>query len=134
MLIKWKDEYNLGIKQIDEQHKNLVSVMNNLYEIINEEFGLDGTKKIFEELKKYSEQHFSLEEKYFDEFGFKNAEHHKQHHRFFREKIIELSEEGRLEQIPACFSLIDFLEDWFLNHVTNEDREYVSLFKEHGIK
>ena len=35
MLLNWKKEYSVNVKEIDAQHKKLIEMINELYEIIN---------------------------------------------------------------------------------------------------
>jgi len=134
MAIEWKKEYLLGIKKIDEQHKNLFEIMNKIYFIINEKKDLTEIEYLLLKLEDYAKEHFSLEEKYFEEFDFELKEHHIKFHREFKEKIIELELKNKEDKVQACFDLIDYLENWFLMHVLHEDKQYVDLFKSHGIE
>lgn len=76
--------------------------------------------------------HFATEEKYFDKFKYANAKEHKEEHIRFRKHIDKMSQakEGHLE---LSFELIDFLEDWLINHVKDMDQKYVECFKSHGL-
>jgi hemerythrin-like metal-binding protein len=134
MSIEWKEEYLLGLQKIDNQHKNLFKIMNELYNIINEKKDFTLIKNLIKELNTYAEEHFGLEEGYFEKFNFELKEHHIKFHREFKEKIIELELKNKEDKIQACFDLIDYLENWFLGHVLHEDKQYVDLFKSHGIE
>ena len=133
MLIEWKDEYSVGNKKIDNQHKHLVDVLNQLYTLANDpEFfeKIDETKVLIDELRKYTIEHFGTEEEYFDKFDYEYAEEHKQQHGFFIKKIEELEKQQDGNEIASCFDVIDYLEDWFLGHITGSDRMYIDFLKE----
>ena len=132
MLIEWKEKYNTGFQEIDRQHKNIIVFMNDLYDRVNKkDFGdVDG---MFDLIEVRTNEHFTLEEGYFEEFGFELADEHKQIHRDFLEKIAEIKDIAKDDKIKASFDLIDYLEDWFIAHITVEDRKYIELFKSKGL-
>jgi len=76
----WKDKYNLNIKEIDDQHKNFVNILEEVYQSVltNEDRKLVG--KRLEDLKNYAIKHFATEEKYFDEFNYSDSKKHKAAH------------------------------------------------------
>ena len=63
-VIPWKSEYETGITEVDNQHKQLVDILNKLYEAMAVGKGKDVLESIFNELTSYTLTHFSTEEKY----------------------------------------------------------------------
>lgn len=59
-MIKWSDEYLLGIDIIDEQHKELFRIAGDAYDLLKNEFYIDKydrVVKLIEELKRYAAFH-----------------------------------------------------------------------------
>ncbi|MFC1623574.1 bacteriohemerythrin [Patescibacteria group bacterium] len=133
MLIKWKEEYNTGFKEIDEQHRHIADVTNDLYEIMQKGEINEKIQDLFNDIISSAKEHFALEEKYFDEFGFEDTENHKRIHGEFLAKVSDLHKDIEGREIEISFELVDYLEDWFLDHLTTEDRKYIELFKSHGL-
>lgn len=133
MRIEWKPEYNIGIAVIDEQHKIFVTTLNSLYEAILEGKEREHLAKIFNDLESYINIHFLTEEKYFQEFNYKETEEHIKEHRKFQVKIAEFknSFENRESEISSI--LIDFLENWLIHHLATIDAKYIPCFKSHGL-
>lgn len=136
MIIDWKDEYNIGIQLIDNQHKGFIEIFNRLYESFMErkpELVLTGVLK---QLEAYTEFHFSTEEAYFDEFCYAEFEFHKSQHQLFRDRLLDLRNRflagKEHEQLTA--ELVDMLDNWFIHHIRTEDPKYVPCFREHGLK
>lgn len=130
----WKEEYQFGFKEIDSQHQYFVSLINELYDAI---LNLEAKTKlsvIFTKLTAYAVNHFATEEKYFKEFNYAGAAEHIAEHKALTEKIAVLQAQIDKDQLELSFDLIDFLEDWLLNHLSTMDAKYVSCFKEHGLK
>jgi hemerythrin len=130
--VQWTPAFNIGINDIDMQHKWLVSIMNKLCDAVNKKKGGKVISDIIKEMWNYANVHFDLEEKYFDEFHYEKADEHKAMHREFSKKVQSLArdfEEGK-ESVPM--DAISFLGEWFINHTQTADREYVPLFHAHG--
>jgi len=45
-MLKWKDEYSIGIELIDEQHKHIFEIGNDAYELLKNDLSLDKYSKI----------------------------------------------------------------------------------------
>ena len=61
-LIEWSDEFSVGIQEIDEQHKVLVGLLNQLHQAIREHHGRATSREILGRLAEYTRTHFLLEE------------------------------------------------------------------------
>lgn len=135
-LIFWKDEFALGIKEIDEQHKNILALINKLYDLFDskkfkEQTEVDG---IIKELSDYAIYHFETEEKYFELFGYEKTNEHIEVHNQYRTRIEEWRKrynESKDEKI--FFEISTFLHDWWVWHINNTDREYVPFLKANGV-
>jgi hemerythrin-like metal-binding protein len=134
MAIEWKDEYSLGIKKIDEQHQAIFGIMNKAHKTINERKTDVNFQKIANDLLVIAQKHFSLEERYFKKFNFKFASVHIKEHKRFIIEVKQLKKMYSQDSIKLCFELADFLEDWFLDHILNEDKKYKELFLKNGLK
>lgn len=136
-LIPWREEFALGISEIDEQHKKILAIINNLSEIFQgkKHHEQEIINQIIQELDDYANYHFQTEEKYFDLFSYQDAEAHTKIHNQYREKIVEWRQHYEKENDPKIFfDVSEFLKNWWVWHINNTDRAYVPLFKENGIK
>jgi len=133
MLLTWEPKYSVQVKEIDLQHQELIKIINKLYLAIKNNKIKKDIGRLLSELIDYSSYHFSTEEKYFTEFNYKNTAHHKKEHQKFIDKILALQRQYKDNEIEISFDLIDFLEDWTLEHLIEEDQKYVKCFKEHGL-
>jgi hemerythrin len=86
MIFKWKQEYELGIKEVDKQHKELFDIGNELYSftICNSNVDRhDDIKNIIEKLISYSEEHFKYEEFFMESHDYPDLKEHKNEHAYF---------------------------------------------------
>ncbi|MEA2112553.1 MAG: bacteriohemerythrin [Patescibacteria group bacterium] len=138
MLIEWKEEYSVNVKELDEQHKKLIEMINRLYIVINNQDKnlKENFSKILKDLKNFKTNHFSTEEKYFHQFNYKNTKEHMAEHKRFGEEVEEFQKKlsNPKENYPqTCFDLLDFLEDWFFSHLTDDDKKYTETFNKNGL-
>lgn len=130
--IPWEDKFELGITEIDEQHKKMLAIINKLYDLFedlknNDQIEID---KVIKEMADYAVYHFDTEEKYFTMFDYEKASEHIQIHNQYREKIDDWRkkyEETKDEKI--FFEISNFLHDWWIWHINNTDRDYVPFMK-----
>ena len=59
----WKDEYSVGIDSIDQQHKNLFSIVNEFHSAVKQKSNKSEIFSILNKLIQYTEAHFKDEEK-----------------------------------------------------------------------
>jgi len=135
-LITWQESYALGISEIDDQHKKIVELINRLFQMFSEhQIPDEGLGAVLQELTDYANYHFSTEEKYFSLFNYPQAAGHIAMHNKYRTKIEEFKTQFKTDKTESIFfNLTNFLQDWWIWHINNLDREYVPLFREKGVK
>jgi hemerythrin len=136
-LIEWNDSLKLGIAVVDRQHERLVGIINRLHEATTEGRGTDVIGEIMDELIIYIATHFSMEEKYFAEFDYPDAEEHKREHDALIEKVSAFANdfEKALHSSRSALAkeLLQFLQIWWRYHMMETDSKFVTLFKERGL-
>ena len=128
-MITWKDEYNTGIKMIDDQHRELFGLANELSRSIIHNTDID-RNFIIARLEIYSMYHFTTEEQYMMRCGYEDLENHKKEHEVFRKKIFSMKEHFlENESLEAAVQIHAFIEDWLLHHTTENDQNFVPCLK-----
>ena len=141
-IVEWDDEkMGIGIKLIDDQHKELLKIINLLSNSINSNSQKKDILTIVDKLIDYAGYHFSQEKELFDKFNYEETQAHETEHAKFLKKFVEIQKKLLDNESYKNESIIEISEDvfkyiidWFINHVTGTDRKYVSLFKENGIE
>jgi hemerythrin len=134
--IEWKEEYSVGVKLIDDQHKVFVGILNELYESSASDKVKESLTHIMDELVSYAGYHFATEEKYFDEFHYEGKEEHVGLHKNLAAKVYQFKKrmEGGENNQEIIWELVDFLEDWLVDHLNTADKKYTKCFNEHGLR
>ena len=67
--LEWEEKYSVGVVEIDNQHKRMFEIINELFEAINNKIIEEKLDKIIAKVVDYKDFHFTTEEKYFKEFN-----------------------------------------------------------------
>jgi hemerythrin len=126
VFIVWSPEYNLGIPIIDEQHRGIVSTINSLHFGLQNNYGKNMLSPIVDMMHDYTRIHFQIEESFLEKIDFPNA---KMHHKLHLDLSARLDDAGRLSILDKDpYEFLDFLKNWWINHICSEDliyRDYV---------
>jgi hemerythrin len=128
MHLRWKQEYEIGIPKIDEQHQGLMALINSLDDFRDKNPDARDIFNVLNAMIKYAETHFVTEEKYMKLLKYPKFDAHAQVHVAFIERVMLFAQQ--LEQNnPRIFSdLLDFLLSWYQHHIGGVDREYRDYF------
>ncbi len=134
----WKDRYNLGVSQIDQQHKELFSRVSNFVETLRSNDSWDKrVEKVNETLsfmKDYVITHFHDEEEYQKSIGYPEYESHKKIHQemvaYVAHFAAEYEKEGFNEKMVQQFA--GKLLAWLINHVAAEDQKIADYASKKG--
>lgn len=123
-----KPEYLTGIELLDKEHTRLFELAEETYEVLQDEFSQDKTVRIthlVSELINYTRVHFSHEEAYQKSIHYPYITEHAAQHRQFEDSLasldldeIENDLEGQNEMVQ---NLLDFLNNWLINHILKVD-------------
>ncbi len=131
-MVRWDDSLSVQIEEIDEQHKQLLGLMNDLFDAMKKGEGRSVLEKTLDGLLEYTEYHFSAEEKYMREFDYDEYEQHKNEHDALREEVLHYR--NQLTSDRVTLDLLGFLWNWIQTHVKQTDKRYAPFFQEKGLK
>lgn len=130
-LIKWRDSYSVGSNEIDDEHKSLVKLVNDIFILVRDKKPQQAITSTLNELTAYAQIHFSSEEKLLAEVNYPGLEEHKIIHQDLLEKVSKYTDrlENNDEEILQDFYL--FLRDWLMTHIMEEDMQFKPYFEDH---
>jgi len=132
--VEWKDEYSVGIDSIDQQHKRLLNLINQLQTAIDYSTGEQFEREALDELVDYTKTHFTYEEGLMRDNDYPDFEPHKLQHEKMFEKVREVLSEYEQDQDTAMTNAVNYLKDWLINHINGTDKEYSSYLICKGVK
>ncbi len=126
-MLQWKEEYEVGVAEIDEQHQKLIDIANRVYELMRNELALDKYDQIVEilqELKEYTVYHFHFEEGLMQKARYKKRFSHKILHQNFLAQVeaVDLSAVDE-NQDAYLIQIMDFIANWLIEHIIGEDKK-----------
>ncbi len=130
----WNQSYSVGVSELDEQHKSLIRMINEMHYAMNQDKGQEAISSIVEQMFDYMEDHFTTEEGYMQQYGYLGLQAHQGEHEEFRAKAMDLKERVSSGEFVLSFEVVQFLSDWLQNHIMVTDMKYTSLFAEKGLR
>lgn len=132
--IEWSDRLSVKIKSIDEQHKKLVQIINDLDESISKGVTKKELCELLGGLSRYTIKHFSLEEELFDQYEFRDSQHHKASHKGFVSQLKTMIDKYYGDDIVEMDSdILSFLKSWLINHIMVSDMKYATYLNSKGV-
>jgi len=129
-LISWHDSFTVNNIVIDNQHKRLIEIINNFYEIVSTSQDKNEIARIFEELKRYTNYHFKAEEHMLEKVNYAYLAEHQLLHQGFITKLTELEAKYNLGKITVKFEMMGFLRNWLIEHIMTEDKRYMKFINQ----
>ena len=127
-LFEWSDGYSVGVQEIDEQHKELVGLLNQLHTAIHEHHGSEASRRILDELADYTRTHFMVEESLMRVSNYPEFENHKRNHEELIAQVQALQEKLDSGQAAITFELLHFLKVWLTRHINEADKHFGDFF------
>ncbi|MBF0519969.1 MAG: hemerythrin family protein [Nitrospirae bacterium] len=133
-LITWNDNLSVRVKELDDQHKRLIALINDLFDAVTARKGKDVLGAVLTELIEYTKYHFGNEERLFAANGYPQAIAHKQEHDDLTQKVISFDAQFKAGRAMVDLLLMNFLKDWLTKHIVGTDKQYSAFLNEKGIK
>ena len=119
----WDSKYNIGVEQIDDQHRYFLSLINKIIDESERTDHIDYLLALINELKAYAKFHFISEENLMMKTGYPGLAEHRQHHRQLLNDLAPKITNAELKKShDELQKLINYLLEWFFHHTAAEDR------------
>ena len=132
--LEWDDSFATGVRTLDDQHRRLFDMVNDLHDAMQQKRSKDAVGSILDRLIEYTASHFSAEEEGFRRSNYPQEAQHKAHHAKLVEQVLDLQRKFNSGEALLTQSVIEFLQDWLINHIKGVDRGYGPHFIKHGIR
>ena len=134
VLFPWSREYQVGIRSVDEQHKQLVDIINQLHQAMASGRERVTVGKSLEKLIDYTKAHFTAEEEVLESCGYPEFLAHHTEHECLTFAVLEFHQKLMSKQIGLSIDMMAFLKDWLGQHILKVDMQYAPYLKKQGIK
>ena len=120
-LLEWKPEYAVGVASVDYEHREMIALINELYEKMGEHPDADTIETGLGEIHAAIAAHFALEERHMRTAEFGEYELHKEDHEELLDQIRELMDQFVADPHAGRVRLQQRLSDWFAEHFRTFD-------------
>lgn len=131
---EWADDLVIDHGPIDEDHRHLVDLVNELHTATSAGRGQEIVAKILAALIDYTADHLRREEHQMASVNFPKLERHRQGHAKFIENLHDLQNKYAAGSITVASQLSTVLRDWLSLHIRRSDKELLSFLKKSGQK
>jgi len=120
-LLQWKDQYSVGVEAVDHEHKELIDLINRLYDEASKEGTALSVSAFFGDLFKGISSHFALEEQFMRDRNYNQFAPHKADHERLLDEIRDIMDDFEQHEVLSSAELGARLEAWFGRHFETHD-------------
>lgn len=128
-LFIWKPSYEIGVLEIDHDHRHLVGLINELYEAMKVGHGYELINPLIDRLLAYAAEHFDTEEGFMRASNYPYLEAHVREHDEFRARIGDMDRNRGEGQLLPSTEMLSFLCDWLKTHILESDKDVGRFIK-----
>ncbi len=133
--LTWRDEFSVGVAEIDSQHRRLIELIATFYDSLGEKKqAKDAVGELLSGLLDYTRYHFSTEEGLMARTGFPASLQHQAQHATFVAKVKDMSERFSRDRLVLSVEATSFIRDWLTDHILRTDKQLGRHLTSHGIR
>jgi hemerythrin len=133
-LITWNDSYSVKVKQMDDQHRKLVDIINHLHDAMKAGKGKEAVDKVLTDLIAYTKTHFTSEETLMKLHAYPGYDDQKKAHTALVTQVTDIQKKFEAGSAPLSQDVMTFLKDWLIKHIQGADQKYGPYFNQKGVK
>jgi hemerythrin len=120
-LLEWRDDFSIGILEVDHEHRELIDMINSLHGRLLEPHHGAGIGEFLGELHAQIAAHFALEEKIMRSRRYAEFAEHKRDHERLLDEIRDIMDDYELQERYDAKALSAALDAWFSVHFRTHD-------------
>ncbi len=133
-MLVWREQYSVGVPRMDQQHKKLIGILNQLFDAMMNHHAFEVTEPLVKQLVEYTQTHFADEEALMAATGFPGLNEHREQHRRLIERVQKQVALAAGKDLFQPVQLLHFLNDWLTVHIQQEDKLYGPWIQSHDAR
>ena len=125
--VAWDASLSVGIDVIDEHHRYLFDLTNDLFETVKYKKGSRQVARVLKALDQYVKVHFRAEERMMAFYGYGRMDVQAHQHAHFENRLKEFYQELHENPVAAQFDVLVYLKSWLVQHIAVEDAQLRAL-------
>lgn len=134
LLFAWDDSFSVNIGVVDTQHKNLVTLVNQLHQAMAKGSGKNKLGEVLSNLIKYTQGHFATEERLMQAHGYPDYSAHQAEHEKLTATVLTLQRRFQANEVGLSPEVMEFLMDWLRGHILGSDKKYSPFLNAKGVR
>jgi hemerythrin len=133
-LLTWTEDMKVNVEVLDEDHKRLFVMINELHDAIAAGHGKKMLMEILYRLMEYTRNHLAREEELLASAGYPGLAVHRHEHERMQQRVQNLRErfeKGSTKMVSL--ELKSFLQNWWILHIQGTDKKYGPFLNSKGI-
>ncbi len=131
--VTWNASFSVKVASLDEDHKKMFSLINNLHEAMSRGKGAVVVPHLVQELGNYAEHHFAEEESLMERTKYPELVSHRHDHQKFVKQLEQFQQDLAAGRFVSSVPVVVFLDTWLSNHIAGADCKYSQHLNENGI-
>ena len=130
---RWQAAYNVNVKDFDTAHRTLIELAGGLIQTIEAKGQATQARDLLDDLVEGTVEHFETEERVLRELDWPGLPAHLPAHNLLLRTLLKFKADlryGRLTVEQAA----DFITDWVLAHILDEDMQYRDYLHARGVR
>jgi len=132
--ITWDESFSVGVRDLDDQHKQIVMLVNTLIEMSDTKVDSEIISDTLTKMTQYASSHFQKEEQYMLEYGYPEYAVQKKQHQEFKKKTTDFCMGTMLHKTTVPTEIFSYLRSWWMNHILTDDMKYKQFFYDRGLR
>ena len=120
-LLSWKTEYSVGVMSVDLEHRELIDLINVLYERMDARSSPREIESSLGDIYKTISMHFGHEERLMDEAKYDDYAAHKRDHDALLDELNTLMDGFVANPAQGTEQLREQMSGWFMHHFATHD-------------
>jgi len=121
VLIEWKDEFLVGVADVDHEHQELIKLINELHAAMSAEDASLTVMDFLGEIYAHVSAHFALEEKIMRERRYDQYQEHKNDHERLLDELRDIMDDYEENAYFSDKEFASHVERWFTEHFKTRD-------------
>jgi hemerythrin-like metal-binding protein len=118
----WAVDLDVGVKEIDDQHKVLVDMLNALSATIDTGRAQGSAPELTARMRAYAQEHFRFEEALMARTGYPDRNSHMLEHDAFIKNLLDQETELGAHGQEFAVEIREFVWQWLINHIAKTDK------------
>lgn len=127
-LLEWRDEFSIGIQEVDHEHRELIGMINALHAELGGDRSSARIEAFFGEILAGISAHFALEEKVMRARHYDAIAEHKADHERLLDDLRDMMDDQARGEVLDEVAFAARLAEWFSAHFRVQDSRLHRFF------